>query len=162
MSDIIFSQESAMFDIPSNEVALSESQVQEVCSVSCAESEIAHVDGEDGDDYDDAEDGDPGVSFSGIGVPEAIPAEPGFLARFSKRFTDILNDDRSNFEEFESKTKDFIDAIKTELNFKIYNNDGAVRPPKKINPDNATEIQKLYRRNRKKALRKIFDETFAI
>lgn len=32
------------------------------------------------------------------------------------------------------------------------------RPPKKIDPTNPTEIQKLYRRNRKKALRLILDK----
>lgn len=105
---------------------------------------------EDGCAYDDAGDEDPGGSGSGISVPEAIPAEPGLLARFSKRFSEIFNDERPVFKEFESVTKDFTEAIKAELNFKIYNTDGEVRPPKKINPDNPTEIQKLYRRNRKK------------
>lgn len=48
--------------------------------------------------------------------------------------------------------------IKKELNFKDRPDGGTVRPPKTIDHTNVTEIQKLYRRNRKKALRLILEE----
>lgn len=59
-----------------------------------------HGDGHEMDD--DAGDG-PGGEAAGIAIPKAIPAEPGFIARFSHRFNPMLNDNNPKFNEFESQ-----------------------------------------------------------
>lgn len=91
-------------------------------------------------------------------IPEDIPPEPDFLTRFHNRFKDMLQSSNPNFTEFESLVTDFMYTIKTELHFKPNPGGGAVRPPKVIDINNPTEIQKLYRRNRRKALRLIYND----
>lgn len=95
---------------------------------------------------DDDEDLDPGGSGTGDAIPETIPLEPGFDDRYATRFNSILNDDRANFQEFCILTDDYIISMKKELNFKNRTDDGAVRPIKNIDPNNPSEIQKLYRK----------------
>lgn len=112
--------------------------------------------GESGEDEEDFE--DPGGSGAGVAIPDAIPPEPNFLENFSSRFNSILADENPNFTEFCSLTDDFINCIKKQLRFKEREGDGAVRPPKKYDVNNPTEMQKLYRHNRKKALRLIYGE----
>lgn len=97
---------------------------------------------------------------SGSGAGDAIPQEPGFIDRFAARFSHILNDENANFQEFCSVADDFILNLKKELNFKNRNDDVAVRPIKNIDPSNPSEIQKLYKKNRKKALRLIYNEEY--
>lgn len=111
-------------------------------------------DGEENDD--DFE--DPSGRGAGDAIPEAIPPEPGFIEKISLRFNQILADENPNFNEFCSVTDDFLVWLKKELNFKTRVDDGAVRPPKQIDPKNPTDIKKLYRRNRKKALRLTYNE----
>lgn len=107
---------------------------------------------------DDAGDDDPGDGGAGIAIPKDVPVEPGFLSCFANRFTQLLEDNNPNLSEVESITQDFIITVKKELNFKTRPDDGTVRPPKPINTDDAREIQKIYRKNHRKALRAIYNE----
>lgn len=43
---------------------------------------------------------DSGGSGAGFNIPEAVPEEPRFLARFINRFKEMPNSDRPNFLEF--------------------------------------------------------------
>lgn len=52
----------------------------------------AEMDG-GGDDFD------PGGIGVGVPIPEAIPAESGFVQQFSNRFRELLNQDQPNFNE---------------------------------------------------------------
>lgn len=49
---------------------------------------------------EDANDVVPGSTGTGIAIPEVVPADPGFLSRFSEMFSAILEDNRPNFQEF--------------------------------------------------------------
>lgn len=51
-------------------------------------------------DMDDDAGEDPGGAGAGMAIPVAIPAEPGFLARFSNRFQLMLNNKNPSFTEF--------------------------------------------------------------
>lgn len=116
------------------------------------------MDGEEIIAEDDADDLDPGGTGAGIPTPGEIQAEPGFLVRFSTRLNLLLNDDNPNFSEFESLCEDLMISLKKELNFKSSSTDGAARPYKPVNIEDLKELQKLYRKNRKKALRNIYQE----
>lgn len=115
--------------------------------------------GDGGNDDSDEDNDDPVGNGAGDGIPEVIPPEPSIIDRFANRFVTILNDNTALFFEFESTAKDFIRSIKKELNFNNRKDDRAVRPYKPIDPDNSTEIQKLYWKNRKKALRIINNDS---
>lgn len=93
---------------------------------------------------------DTGGTGAGVPIAERPPAEPGFSGRFSKRFRDMPEQDVPNFHDLELLIDDVISSMKEELNFKSSPGDEAVQIPKIIDPDNHTEIQNMYRRNRKK------------
>lgn len=105
-----------------------------------------------------ADDCHPGGTGTIISIPRDIRAEPGFLARFSNRLNELLSQEGLQFCELESIAEDLIKCIKSELNFKSSSSDGAALPYKLIDPDDSTEIQNLYPKNRKKAFCLILKE----
>lgn len=115
------------------------------------------VDSEDSQGGDDS-DHDTGGIGTGVTLPGNVLAEPGFIDRFSSHFNSLLNQENPNFTEFQSLVEDFTLCVKKELNFKTDPGHGAPRPPKVISFDDAKAIQRLYRKNRKKALRIIYDD----
>lgn len=132
---------------------------------SCVEDSLSLNIGVEGDEEagnlkkgDFVDEDDPRGVGAGVPIPEAMPAEPGFLERFSRRLMDMLGQDEPNFQEFEAVAEDLTNCIKKGLNFKSSPGDGEARPTKVISSDDAKSIQRLYRRNSKKALRLIYNE----
>lgn len=60
----------------------------------------------------DAYDNDPGGIGAGMPIPREVPAQPGFLLRFSTRFSDLLKQPNPNFTEFCAVADDLTIAMK--------------------------------------------------
>lgn len=88
----------------------------------------------------------------------AIEAEPSYLGQYLRRFNELLYSDNDIFEEFCSVLEDFMKSCKDHLGFKEYNDDEKRRRPKDIDVEDPTTIQKVYRNNRRKALRLIYGD----
>lgn len=107
---------------------------------------------------EDGDDNDPGGIGPNVPIPEDVSAECGFLQRFSSRLNNMLGQENPNFQEFEALAEDLVVCMKKELNFKSSEGDGAARPSKHVSVDDAKSVQRLYRKNRKKALRIIYND----
>lgn len=107
---------------------------------------------------EDGDDNDPGAIGPNVPIPEDVSAECGFFQRFSSRLNNMLGQENPNFQEFEALAEDLVVCMKKELNFKSSEGDGAARPSKHVSVDDAKSVQRLYRKNRKKALRIIYND----
>lgn len=84
------------------------------------------------------------------------PSEP-----FVDRFKDILNDFTDDkWALFEATVNEFVEDIQKTYKIKVNNNNNN-RPPPPQNPHDPTFIQRLYRRNRRSAIRKVLEKPFA-
>lgn len=155
LQEILLNRENGSFEVSEQNNSVMDGSV---ASSTENDSNIMRVSGDDGHDMDDDAGEDPDGAGAGMAIPVAIPAEPGFLARFSNRFNLMLKDKNLSFTEFEALISDFTATIKKELNFKDRSNDGAAPTPVKISKEYPVKLQKLYRKNRRKALRIIYDE----
>ena len=91
------------------------------------------------------------------GIPVEIQPELDIVSKYSPIFRDMLNNENRSFEAFVAAVGDFTREVKNHLGLRE-RKDASGRPPRKIDVENPKKLQKLYKLNRRKALRLIYGD----
>jgi hypothetical protein len=82
------------------------------------------------------------------------------IHEFLPALNDILRSGTSeeNWERFQQLIREITDKVRTVVKIPVYNNNSNNNTRPKPNPEDPKRIQKLYKRNRRKAIRIILGE----